>query len=340
MIAAFFEHAWREGVRLAIREHGLTVAERRLGLRFSGEHLESMLLPAQRHLKRPSALPGDLEIVVWDSASTGVVLEAPPWSWSDGVQRGEVVGLQDPRYRVQYQIDTGTLGLMDRESGRGVVWMRDAIALSRPEAAPLLGVLSTLLAPSVRVVHAGAVGTRAGGVLLAGPGGSGKSTSVLACLGSGLGLVGDDYVAVRAGAAPRVHSLYATAKLDAASLRLLPALCQHLAGEADAGSGKSLLFLSEAFPDALLEGFPLHAIVLPRVTGGATRLVPVSAMQALRSLAPSTLLQLPGADAGALETMAALVRVLPSFRLELGPDLNAIPRLLADLAAEGEERAG
>jgi hypothetical protein len=345
VIASFFEHAWREGARAvgaSRREHRLSVADRNLGLRFAGPGLEAMLLPAFGHLQAESAAtpahPVDLEIVAWDSASTGVALEAPPWDWTQGVQRGEVCGTADARFSAQYQIETGMLGLADRQARRGILWLRDARARSRPEAAPLLGLLSTLLAPSVRVVHAGAVGTSDGGVLLAGPGGSGKSTSVLACLGSGLRVAGDDYVAVRAGVAPSVHSLYASAKLDARSLRLLPALRGHVAFGPDTDSAKALVLLAEARPEALIEAFPLRAIVLPCVTGGPTRLVAVTPMHALRTLAPSTLLQLPSADAGAaLDTMGDLVRALPAFRLETGPDLDAIPQLLSALVAERRE---
>jgi hypothetical protein len=192
--------------------------------------------------------------------------------------------------------------------------------------------LSEALAPAVQVVHAGAVGTREGGVLLAGPGGSGKSTSVMACLGSALRLAGDDYVAVRADSAPRVYSLYASAKLDSASLGLLPRVRRHASHGPEHVSAKALLLLGESCRDALIESFPLRAIVLPSVTGGPPRLVPVAPMQALRRLAPSTLMQLPGADLAALETLGALARRLPAYRLETGPDLGALPGLLAGVA--------
>jgi hypothetical protein len=339
VIARFFDRSWQAGARAlaaSCREHHLQVAERALTLRFAGPALEARLLPALRHLCSGTRSSGGLEIALWDAASTGVGLEAPPWDWGQGVRRGAVQGIAaDPRFSVQYQVESGMLSVLDRDAGRGILWMRDADRLPRPEAAPLLGLLSEALAPTVRIVHAGGVGTREGGVLLAGPGGSGKSTSVMACLGSALRLAGDDYLAVRADGAAHAYSLYASAKLDAASLGLLPRARRHAPHGPQQASAKALLLLSECCREDLIEGFPLRAIVLPRVTGGPSRLVPVPPMQALRRLAPSTLMQLPGADSGALETMGALAKRLPAFRLETGPDLDAIPGLLASVAGAG-----
>ena len=47
-----------------------------------------------------------------------------------------------------------------------------------------------------------------------------------------------------------------------------------------------------------------------------------------RALAPSTLFQLPGARQGSLGTIAAILRRVPVFGLEVGPDLDAIPGAL------------
>ena len=76
----------------------------------------------------------------------------------------------------------------------------------------------------------------------------------------------------------------------------------------------------------------MSAIVLPQVTGGRkSRLRPVSAAKTLRLLAPSTIIQMPHEARAALDTLAELVRRVPSFRLELGSELESVPPLLDTL---------
>jgi hypothetical protein len=62
-----------------------------------------------------------------------------------------------------------------------------------------------------------------------------------------------------------------------------------------------------------------------------TGAVPISPVEALKALAPSTLFQLIGASQKDLRAMAELVRKVPCYRLELGTDLAAIPRAIEQL---------
>ena len=241
--------------------------------------------------------------------------------------------------------------LVDTERGRAVYFAPDAARVpSWQRSAPLLTVFHAWLAArGVSLVHAGAVGRGSGGVLLVGRGGSGKSTTALACLRAGLGYASDDYAAVdlATAGAPRAHSLFATAKLHGDHARRFPDLAGAIANARDLEREKALFLLDGAgLGDRLLLEMPVRAILLPRVVAERpdSRLVPTTAAAALLALAPSTVLQLPGAGAAALRAMAALVRAVPCFVLELGSDLHAIPRpiedLLARAPAEAPARAG
>ena len=67
-------------------------------------------------------------------------------------------------------------------------------------------------------------------------------------------------------------------------------------------------------------------MLAPRIAGGGEhRILPLSPAAALRALAPSTLLQLHPPDPGAFASIARLLRTVPAFALELGPDIPAIP---------------
>ncbi|MEZ5313900.1 MAG: hypothetical protein R2862_09770 [Thermoanaerobaculia bacterium] len=206
--------------------------------------------------------------------------------------------------------------------------------MATDRAAPLLRPLRWgLAAHGVEVAHAAAVALDGRALLLAGRGGSGKSTLSVAALLGGFELLGDDYVALGAEGEPHVHALFATAKLDAASLARLPELGD-AAPAAPAPGEKAVLPLGPLFTDRLPSTRPLAAIVAPRL-GEAPALRRIGPAEALRRLAPSTLFQLPGSDVVAFGRLAALVRRLPAFELTVGPQPRAALDLLASLAREG-----
>ena len=81
-------------------------------------------------------------------------------------------------------------------------------------------------------------------------------------------------------------------------------------------------------------GFPLRAIIAPRVQGDKPRLSPLPAAQALAALAPSTLLQLVPGGQEALSAMAKLLDRVPAFRLEVGGPTELIPPTIQALLQE------
>jgi hypothetical protein len=182
-----------------------------------------------------------------------------------------------------------------------------------------------------RMVHAGAVGTALGGVLLAGRGGVGKSTTALSCLLSGLLYAGDDYVLLDTEMEPIAHSLYCSAKLHVDQLRrfpqLSPAVSPHQLSEE-----KVLLLLYPRFEEQIETSLSIQAIVLPQIVGlGRTRLRSVSATISLMALAPSTIFQLQGSSQATFQHIRRLVEQVPSYVLELGADVGNIPRVIVDL---------
>ena len=91
--------------------------------------------------------------------------------------------------------------------------------------------------------------------------------------------------------------------------------------------------MHEHFPEHTTEGFPLRAVVVPKVspTRQEPRVVEASRAAALAALAPSTIFQLHTADQGALSEMSRLIERVPCYALELGSDVHAIPGAIADL---------
>jgi len=312
-------------VRLPLR-----IARRRVLVRFDSHELADRLGRSLRHLRDADAgdLGGDLSIDCWTS-DHGVSL-APPPDWP----RDGNVHIEDGTISLVWAPPDGPLVVYDRS--RRHAWMRfeGLEAISTWEiAAPFRTLLHWWAADQgLQLVHAAAVGHADGGLLLVGRGGSGKSTTALACLAGSLGYVGDDYCLVEGGERPWIHGLYLSGKGNARTAELLPDLrhaFQHAAYSID---GKSVVFADEIRPASVLAGCPLQAIVVPRIEGGSTsRVEPIAAVDALRALAPSTLLQLPGGRAGGLGRLAGLVRRVPAWRLGIGDDPASAVPVLADL---------
>ena len=90
--------------------------------------------------------------------------------------------------------------------------------------------------------------------------------------------------------------------------------------------------MHQHFPDQVTAGFPLRAILVPSVRPlqQESRIVETSRAGALAALAPSTMFQLRSADGDALGTMSRLLERVPSYGLEVGTDVGAIPGVIED----------
>ena len=319
----------RAAAGTGVVEQRFRLADASLAVQSAGPTMLERLGSAFAHLSEVFVGEPDLRISVWDSESTGV--EPPPLPATDESQpRGAVVYSATDSLQIAYQPGLSQLSAFDSERRTAWFWCRDAAELPFWEpAAPFRQILHWWLARrELLLLHGAAVGTAEGGVLLVGRGGSGKSTCALASLTSDLLYAGDDYVAARVGTEPWVYSLYCSGKLVPGHATLLP----HLPPPSFDGDGtedeKAVFYVSERFPDRMCCGFPLRAVFVPRVTGSEPRILPVEPGAALRALAPSTLLQLHPARPEALRSMAGLLRRVPTYSLEVGPEIDAIPKAI------------
>ena len=80
-------------------------------------------------------------------------------------------------------------------------------------------------------------------------------------------MASDDYVCVSLDPRPEVHGLYGTGKLMQDHVERLPFLLDGLANR-DRLTEKAVIYVHECWPTKLAPGFPLRAIVIPRVTPG------------------------------------------------------------------------
>jgi hypothetical protein len=113
----------------------------------------------------------------------------------------------------------------------------------------------------------------------------------------------------------------------------LPFLLDALANADRLEVEKAVVYANEHWPERVVAGFPLRAIVIPRVTPGLVEATvsKASAVAGLTALAPSTVFQMHTRGQDSLVRVRRLVELVPSYVLELGSDISSIPRTLAGL---------
>ncbi len=313
----------RAMVRAGVVRSSFRLAGHTIRLEGAGPALHSRFAPAFAHLPvAPDHEPADLTVLLWDTASTGEML--PP---STGLpQPGEMAGLQrdGDRTMILHPFERSA-SFLDHSLGLGVYATEDAASLpSWERAAPLRTLLTWWLAPrGQQMAHAAAVGDANGAALLVGAGGSGKSTSALACLSHEARYLGDDYVLLEP-ATGTVWSVYGSAKLAPEQLGRFPGLlAPEPAAEGEPVDQKRVGWPLLARPEATLWAAPIRAVLLPTVTGRC-RLTPTSPARALLGIAPYTMFQTPSDHRLAFTLCSELVRRTPVFSLEVGPSLEDV----------------
>lgn len=280
----------------------------------------------------------DLDISVWDRAHTGVGCPGIPLAPDTVDVLGPGLVSQYGGGQVLRYERTEAVKALDRATQEIVICVTDARGASLSDRSkPFPHLLAAwFLDRGVHVLHAGLVARDGRGLLLGGPGGSGKSTTALGCALAGFDLLGDDAVGTEwTGDGYRGHSCYSAVRFDEGTLQRLPALADHhRAPVVPADRGKHLAYVADIMgrrPDPTVS---LEAIVMPVVVGsGPSALVPARRSATLRRLAPSTLLRGLGSGKAGMAHLGELVRRLPCYELQLGASTADGPEILDDLLA-------
>ena len=339
LVLSELEASWR-----SVTESATT---HRLGIRIGGvpvvfESVDAVLLDRLRPaLDHHQLLDGDgdaMVVRIWSLDAPGATRPAVPPAL---VQRGDVSTLMPGGSRVRARFEGANRALMAWDSASDVAWWclesMDGLQWWE-EAAPFRPLLSWILPTHGRhLAHCAAVGTGDGAIVLVGPGGSGKSTTALACHLDGMGYVGDDYCLITTDTGPVVHSLFGTvkARIDE-SLERGPLAAHMLCATPPAG-GKAVALVSARPGVHLVASAPVAVVAAVSVgTDSRTRVHDASRAGVLAALAPNSLLQLPGVPPESFTALSELVQAAPVCRIELGHDrievTSVIRAVLADPA--------
>ncbi|HWE46910.1 MAG TPA: glycosyltransferase [Caulobacteraceae bacterium] len=331
--AATLERAREAEARTGVRERFIAVADATVRLVFAGEALERVLFAALAHLEVEAAAP-DATIHVWDSETSGIEAPPAPCGRDCYTDRGDIWGMTSRRFRSAFHWAEFSLNLLDAASGEAVFWVRTPKTLPYwTRASPFRTLLHWLMeARGKQLLHAAAVSTKDGAVLIAGRGGVGKSSTALACLEAGFGYLGDDYVVVGLDPEPTVFSLYNTAKLDQAER--FPKLAAMIAETPGTGE-KTVLRLHPDRADQIVLRAAIKTILTPRFgDGGPTRFEPVDTATLSRAAAFTTLAQLPHAGLATHDFIGRMIGAVPSRSIVLSRDGEEIARSIAGLLAD------
>lgn len=314
--------------------HRLDLAGALVELVFAGDALARRFLPALAHLSVTSEGPPDVRFHVWDSASTGVAMIPPPCRTDCFTDRGDIWGMASARIKSAFHWSEYSVNLMDLERHSAIFWVRAEAELPYwTTASPLRTLFHWWMEQNgAQLLHAAAVGTDAGALLITGKGGVGKSSVALSCLEAGMQYIADDYLVVRLDPEPRVFSLYSTAKLDPEQTGRFPWVSPLVANEGFGAREKAVLRLYPRFSELIARSLPLKAIATPRfVPQPLTDFAATEAVRLERAAAFTTMSQLPHAGWTTHRFIKRLVAEVPGMELRLGHELQRVPAAIRAL---------
>lgn len=236
--------------------------------------------------------------------------------------------LSKGRYRIHYLPDIQFWQFFDKTTRRGLQLMQTPDGFPKWDpGSPLRNFFHW--SSSTRecgLAHAGTLAVEGIGIMLAGPGGSGKSGTVLSGLMNGLDTVGDDYILAhiiqeKVFAAP----IFKTLKQDPDGIKRHALEQNENIPKTVNWQGKHQFYLDDIRPSNDVTKIEVRALCIPKIHGGnVTKIHNASHKDAFLALAPSGVSQVPGDRDNTFHLCATLARNLPCYHVELSTNPREI----------------
>ena len=318
----------------------IELAEMRICLRFAGDVLIPLIVPTLAHLVSDKTGPVDLTICCWDDETTRSKMALPTGLILTEHLRNCLHSVSNHRFSAYYHEWMGVLCTIDLQDNVAYYCYLNAAAMPMYEiAAPMRQIFNEAFNQrGKQLVHAAAVGSSQGSVLLAGAAKSGKSTLAVQSLLLGMDYQSDDLCVISQEESPRSWSIYNIAKLREDSVsrlgKAVPELSHFIEGE----EKKSFFYAHQHFPKKVLKEASIKALVIPMITNEATsRLTVTTRIDAMRALVPWSVSEVPTSDPQlGGKIMLKAINQLPSYKLEVGRDEKQTIGLLRSLIHESQ----
>ena len=232
--------------------------------------------------------------------------------------------------------ESNSLWHLDRIRRRITGWVESAARLTLYEKGkPFASLLPFVPGPRGHcVIHAGVVSWRGRGAIIAGQGGSGKTTTALSCVKGDLTFVSEDSIVLeqRSPDAFVGHGIYNSAFVEPDHLRRFEDSRMAATAEGNTASEKHLIMLREIYPELISDSAPIEFLLLPSVQIGApTSIRRATRPEALKQLGPNCLMTASRVDKEGFQCLVDLVATRPAYRLTLGNDLERVPELVREI---------
>ena len=329
-------------VELAVdlKQRTLSLCGRQVRMAYSSEILETNLFKAFEHLEtiRNAAVPAFLVFVCDRNALNR---NLPGWKQLTefSARDKKILMYNAGNIHALYNPDSQVFSLIDTASGRGWYYLLRAADMPYYEkAAPMRMLLHWWCEMSGLVlVHAASVGWDSSAALLAGRGGTGKSTTAMLAAQSGFSFLGDDYVILDDSNGPAVLSAYNSVKFRWEMLERLPA-AETLSVNDPHTDEKGYFYMHHTHQDSLAKRLPLKAVLLPAIEWQSkTTFVRLPTARGLLSLAASSIFQMPGSGKQTLKKLADILKDTPVYQMSLGTDNAEIAQTLKDFLSSPEK---
>jgi hypothetical protein len=255
-----------------------------------------------------------------------------PWTEQDFEMQGVIKDFNTDRFQCIYQHGSGAIIIFDNQTKEGIYYIESHRHIPYWETSrPFRAIFHwwTKHTP-YQLLHAGGIGFSSSSMIISGKSGSGKSSTCLsAILHPNLLIAGDDHIIV--DTKNRIlYSLYQCTKVEHSNLDRMSYLKELLDNEFK-DEERSLLFVEEKMPGKLLKKSQLNFSIAPVVSMRTkTMIIESSPAASLKSIAPTTLFQLPLIREEAFAKCVSLVRETRNFQALLGTNPKEIADTLND----------
>lgn len=294
-----------------------------LCLEYVNRDLGEKLSRAFNHLKRDPLKDPSLTIRLFDTKKSGVKL--PPLDWNLIHLNGYRGYYEKPIY-LHYFEQIEALSVLNSEQNRAYYIVKDPEILPWwVSGSPFQVILHAWFREQgMQLTHTAAVGNKKSALLLTGKGGSGKSTTTLACVREGLDYLGEDYSLLSVENTPKVFSVYQSAKWRPGTRKMFPDHEKAIVNPDTADCEKALLYYQDLFPTQIETSSSIRAIISLKIGNQEFPLLkPSDPQSSLKSMMMSTLSQLPFYSKKTLLILQNITRQIESFELVLGHDIKA-----------------
>ncbi len=314
----------------------LSLAGYNIRLQGSSPELQQVFLPSISHLRSKTDEFVESDLTIWYGDAKGInsLIPEPPFDDFNGVGFSESA-VQEGFY-IYYLPAFRQVFLYSEERKLGIYWSLNPTTIPWWEPTFSFRIILHWWTKDkpLQLMHAGAIAvTKVGGWLIAGPSGSGKSSTCLTLLEHGLLYLGDDYVLVKTDSPPAVFTVYQTAKLEPDNFESrFGEFSGYLENPHTYLQEKAIFNIYEPFPDSFIPSVPLLGILLPRVTGRPeSEIVSVAGGKALLGIAPTTLRHLPHFREESYAKMKELIQQVPVLEWKLGTNKQGLLRSFLEL---------